>query len=142
MAEEVFENLDEGDYILFNDRKKPLEVISVEDGRVNIEGPGGGIYFLFKEGSEVRVSGSLSKRYSSFVKDLRVTGRWVKRDEGLWEHTGTDASINIYKEETGFWNVDFEGFKPDVEPPRYGFTEREHAEELVEKVLRQNSEGL
>ena len=136
-----FESLQKGDFILFNERKQPLEVVRKEEERAEIEGPQGGRYVIFVSDRGLRVSKKGSRRYSSALRNLRETGTWEKVSDGRWNHTGTGAVLKIVEKGTGLWGIEADGFEPDVDVPQYGFTEREFAEETVAKIIRKHSEG-
>ncbi len=137
----LFENLEEGDFILFNERKQPLKVKESKNNFLVVEGPKGGLYEIFERGEELEVSKKGNRRFSNQVKDLRKTGRWKKTSDDVWRHTGTDSEIRVFKRDTGFWDIEFRGFEPDKDLPDYGFTSRKYALEEVEKILKKNSEG-
>ncbi|MFB6213810.1 MAG: hypothetical protein ABEJ07_04595 [Candidatus Nanohaloarchaea archaeon] len=140
MSIETFEELEEGDQILFNDRKHPLEVEAVDENRIHVEGPQGGEYILFPAEDDpelVLVARKGSRRYASKVEDLRKTGEWKQVSEDRWEHT-SGTSIELVENESGFWTIET-GLEADI--PRYGFSSREFAEENAEGLVDDNPEG-
>ena len=136
-----FDAVEDGDFVLFNNRKQPLEVVKKEEERAEIKGPQGGRYMIFVSERGLRVSKKGSRRYSSAVRDLRNTGTWERISDNEWEHTGTGARVEIVERGTGLWSIETEGFEPDVDVPQYGFTEREFAQETAKKIIRKHSEG-
>lgn len=145
MTEEIFEDLEEGEKILFNDRKTPLEVAErQEDGSLTVEGPGGGEYEIYRAEDDedvLLVSRKGNRRYSSYCEDLRRVGEWVREDENLWKHSKTDARIELVKNENGFWTIKSDKFEDELDLPKYGYSSREFAEEDVEKFVKNNPEG-
>lgn len=141
MTTDTFTGLAEGDRVLFNDRKQPLTVESVEEERVRVAGPHGGEYVLFRaeDSDAVLVASPGNRRYASYVKDLRVVGEWAERGDGRWVHTDTGAEISLEKTGAGFWTLQVSGLDADV--PKYGFTTREVAVEEAETLMRDSPEG-
>lgn len=141
MSAQIFSELQEGDRILFNNRKVPLKVEDVDDNRVHVSGPQGGDYIMFpaEEKPElILVANKGSREYASKVEGLREVGKWLDRGEGRWEHSKTGAEIELAKNDAGFWTIET-GL--DFDAPKYGFSSREHAREEVEKLLEDNPEG-
>lgn len=133
------ENLKEGDMVLFNDRKTPLEVTGLEDDTVYVEGPNGGEYEIYRDGDVLLVSRKGSRRYSSYCRDLRKVGKW-KRNDRKWTHSKTGSEISIVRNETGHWTIETD-LEVDLDLPMYGFSDLETVEKEVEKILRKNPEG-
>lgn len=132
------EEIGEGDLILFNDRKIPLKVETAEEERAFIKGPQGGEYVIFRRDGETLVSSRGSRRYATRVKDLREIGEWRQVGEGEWRHTKSGKEIELSKNDAGFWTIETE---LEANLPKYGFSEREFAEEEVEKLMEANPEG-
>ncbi|MFB6147808.1 MAG: hypothetical protein ABEJ66_02895 [Candidatus Nanohaloarchaea archaeon] len=140
MDEGKLEELEEGDRILFNDRKHPLTVEAVDENRVHIEGPQGGEYILYRAEDDpetVLVSRKGNRRYASKVEDLRETGEWERKSEDRWEHS-SGTSIELVRNDSGFWTLETE---LEVELPKYGYSSREFAVEEAEKLVEDNPEG-
>lgn len=136
------DELKEDDRILFNDRSVPLTVKKEINDGVIVEGPNGGEYELYtNEGSDL-VSKKDSRRYSSYVKNIRRVGKWLKNGKDTWKHSKTDAKIKIRKNSAGFFKIEIEEINSDeIDPPKYGYSEREFAEEDVKKLINKNPEG-
>ncbi|MFB6208404.1 MAG: hypothetical protein ABEJ69_03570 [Candidatus Nanohaloarchaea archaeon] len=137
------EELEEGDRVLFNDRSIPLTVEAVEDDRVVVEGPHGGEYEIYaaEDTDDLLVSRKGNRRYSSYCRDLRKTGKW-ERNGDRWEHSKTGAELRLEKMETGFWTVATDDFsREELDPPRYGYSRKEFAEEDAEKFVEKHPEG-
>jgi len=139
--EKIFEKIEKGDHVLFNDKKKPLKVLEKSGKKALLEGPRGGIYQIFMSERGLMASKKGSRRFSKDVKELRKTGRWDKTSENRWKHTGTEASIELVKRETGFWDVEVVGFKPNIELPGYGFTDKKFALEEIDNIISKHPEG-
>ncbi|MFB6192630.1 MAG: hypothetical protein ABEK00_00075 [Candidatus Nanohaloarchaea archaeon] len=135
-----YSELEEGQRILFNDRKTPLTVEKVEDDRVLVEGPSGGKYEIYQEEDALLVCKPGSRRYSSYCRDLRDVGEWV-RDGDKWTHSKTGAEIELVKNENGFWTIRSEEFEDELDLPKYGYSDKEFAEEDAEKFVEDNPEG-
>lgn len=131
----------EGDRVLFNDRKQPLQVVS--DGEeLDVQGPSGGEYVIYEADSgDLLVSKKGNKRYSSYVENLRKVGEWKEDDDLEWNHSGTNAQISVEQLETGNWKIIRENFHVEVDQPKYGFLEKEAAVEEAEKLIRKHPEG-
>lgn len=140
---ETFHGLEEGNRVLFNDRKQPLTVDRVEEGRIFITGPKGGEYMLFLADDEetVLVAAPGQREYASAVTGLRIVGEWKKTGEDAWRHTGTGATIQVVTTPAGFWTLDTDEFAGEVDVPRYGFTEKEIAVAEAQKLMAQHPEG-
>lgn len=128
--------LEAGDRILFNDRKTPLEVVDT-NGEVKVEGPNGGEYTLYEEDGTLLFY-SRNKRYSSYVKDLRKTGRW-KRDGDEWSHT-EGSRVKLEKNSIGYWTIETNGPSPEV--PKYGYSDKEEAVKDLEKFISKHPSGF
>lgn len=135
------EELEEGEKILFNDRKQPLEVSKVEENRVLVEGPDGGEYEIYEDDGTLLWSKEGNRRYSSYCNDLRAVGTW-ERDNDLWEHS-SGTSIELEKNEIGYWTIKSDGIdiEEELDIPKYGYSDKEKAEKDLEKVVRKNPEG-
>lgn len=134
------ENLEEGQKVLFNDRKAPLEVSRITEDGVWVEGPNGGEYLLYEEDGTALVSKNERKRYSSYVEDLREVGEW-ERDNDYWKHTKTRAKIYIDETETGNLEIRAEKINLDINQPAYGYLNKEAALEDAEKFVKKHPEG-
>lgn len=136
------EKLEDGDKILFDGRSQPLEVQKTEKDRIIVEGPKGGKYQLFEEedAKHLLVSKPGNKDYASYAENVRKTGEWTEEDD-KYIHSDTEASVELYKNEIGFWNIEVEGLKADFDEPKYGFSNREKAEEEASKIVEKNPEG-
>lgn len=132
--------LEEGQKILFNDRKTPLTVSERADEGVWVEGPGGGEYLLYEEDGTALVSKNENKRYSSYVEDLRKVGEW-NREEDSWKHSKTGAEIDIVETDTGNYRVESDGIDINIDQPAYGYLKKEPAVEDVEKFVEKHPEG-
>jgi hypothetical protein len=133
------EELSKGDRVLFNDRKRPLEVAEVEDGEAVVEGPGGGRYVLYTDEETALVSKEGNRRYSSYLKDLREVGEWNHESENLWKHSNTGAEIRLV-ENNGIWRLESD-IDHNIETPGMGYMQRESAVEDVQKIVKKNPEG-
>ncbi|MDY6771100.1 MAG: hypothetical protein SV186_04045 [Candidatus Nanohaloarchaea archaeon] len=139
----VFDELEEGDRILFNDKKLPLTVTEIGEERMFVEGPHGGEYVIYRSPDDEDVllyATRGNRRYSSRVEDLRTVGQW-KRDGDTWRHTVSDAEIRVVETETGFWMLELAGIDPDRDLPLYGFAKKEAAVEEAAKIVADNPEG-
>lgn len=135
-----FGELEEGMKVLFNDRKTPLEVEDKDSERAIVEGPNGGRYEIYKDDEALLVSREGNRRYSSYCKDLRSVGEWI-REEDTWTHSQTGAEVSLREKDTGFWTVDTKGLEETVETPLYGYSDKEFAEEDAEKFIGKHPEG-
>ena len=135
-----FEQFDKGDKILFNDRKTPLTVSKIEDDRMLVEGPSGGEYEIYFDGDTRLVAKPGNRKYSSYCKDLRKVGEWV-REGDKWVHSKTDASIEVVKKDNGFWTLESGKFEGELDLPMYGYSSKEFAVEDVEKFIEKRPEG-
>jgi len=133
------ENLEKGDRVLFNDRKTPLTVVSIDE-ELTVEGPHGALYTVYEENNSLLVCSEGKKRYSSYCKNLRKVGKWIETENG-WKHSKTGASVELYETENGFWKVKINGVEDEFDNPMYGFTRREFALEEAEKFVKDNPEG-
>lgn len=138
----AFEELEEDDRILFNDRKMPLEVSEVEDERAVVQGPGGGEYEIYRDGETLLWSKKGNRRYSSYCNDLRKVGEWEREDD-VWKHSKTGKALVIEKNEIGYWTIKSEDFEltKDIELPMYGYNDRDEAVKEVEKFIEKHPEG-
>lgn len=133
-------DLSPGDRILFNDKKQPLTVTSVDGDKVAIEGPKGGSYVLFQDDDTILVSTSGNRRYASPVSGLRVVGEWKQVSELRWEHSRSGATIAVEENEIGKWTVRTDGVPLD-EPVGYGYTKQKYAREHALNIIRDHPEG-
>lgn len=133
------ENLEEGDKVLFNDRKTPLEVVKTGEETM-VQGPQGADYMIYTDNDALLVARKGNRRYASYCKNLRTVGEWERKTD-FWEHSKTGAKARIRKKENGFWTVETEGIENSMDAPMYGFTKKEFAEEEVEKFIQKNPEG-
>lgn len=136
------EELEEQDRILFNDRARPLKVAECKKDSVLLEGPLGGRYQLFEEenADHLLVSKPGDREYASYAKDLRRTGEWIETDKGF-EHTDTEASVHLVRNDSGFWSLKVSDLDADFDIPKYGFSDKEYAEEEMKKIVENNPEG-
>lgn len=141
MSEDLnLESFEEGEKVLFNDRKTPLRVSSVSEDEMVVEGPSGGEYEIYFDGDTLLVSREGNRRYSSYCKKLRSVGEWV-REEDTWRHTVSGAEVKIKEKENGFWTISSEKFEDEIDTPMYGFTSREGAVEEIEGFISKHPEG-
>ncbi|MFB6291776.1 MAG: hypothetical protein ABEI58_00090 [Candidatus Nanohaloarchaea archaeon] len=139
----TFEALKEGDHVLFNERKVPLEVSAVDENRVHIDGPHGGEYVMFvaEDTDDLLVRNKKSgRRYATYVEDLREVGEWTQEDENRWTHSKTGAFIQLAKNDSGFWTIETD-LDTELDLPKYGYSQREFAVEDIEKLMEKNPEG-
>lgn len=136
------QNLEQGDKILYEGKSKPLKVKEVKEDKVIIAGPLGGKYQLFEEedAKHLLVSKPGNKDYASYAKNVRKIGEWIKKEE-KYIHTDTEACVKLYKNKVGFWNVKVENIDADFDEPKYGFSNKEKAEEEASKIVEKNPEG-
>ncbi len=136
-------DLQEGDRILFNDRKMPLTVQETEKDSVLVEGPNGGRVRLFRaeETDDVLYCRPGNRDYASYLENLRKTGRWKKNSRKIWTHTGSGADLKLVKNEAGFWTVQTQDFNENLDLPKYGFSSREDAEEKIHEIMEKYPEG-
>ncbi|MFB6208962.1 MAG: hypothetical protein ABEJ56_02370 [Candidatus Nanohaloarchaea archaeon] len=136
------EELEEGDRILFEGRKKPLEIKEeIEDG-VIVEGPSGGDYEIYSENDAILYCRKGNRRYSSYCENLRKVGEW-ERNENSWRHSDSGRELSLEKNEIEKWiiasgEIDVE---KEMDVPKYGFSDREVAEKEVSKFIEKNPEG-
>ena len=135
-----FENFEKGDKILFSDRKTPLTVEEVEDEEMKVSGPSGGEYEIYFDGDTRLVAKPGNRKYSSYCKDLRKVGKWNRKGDE-WVHSKSEASISLVKKDNGFWELKSDEFGDELDNPMYGFSNKEAAEEEVEKFVGKNPEG-
>lgn len=135
-----FEKFEKDDKILFNDRKAPLTVEQVKEEEMEVSGPSGGEYEIYYDGDTRLVAKPGNRKYSSYCKDLRKVGEWI-RTEDEWIHSKSEASIKLEKKDNGFWTLKSEKFEDELDNPMYGFSNREAALEEVEKFIENCPEG-
>lgn len=141
----VFDNLTEGDRILYNEKQQPLTVIDVRADAVQVEGPQGGRYLLFTAPDDpdtVLESTSGNREYAREITDLRVVGEWKQIDTDAWEHTQTGAQVALEQTGAGYWTLSIDNFAgelPDI--PQYGFTSKEIALDEAEQFMEDHPEG-
>ncbi len=136
-----FEEFKEGQKILFNDRKTPLTVSKVEEERLLVKGPSGGEYEIYFDGDTRLVAKPGNRKYSSYCKELRNVGEWIRKTELEWVHSKTQASIKIEKKDNGFWTLASDKFESDLDNPMYGFSAKQFAIEELEKFIAKKPEG-
>lgn len=141
MSDKTFEKLEEGNRVLFNERKIPLKVENVDENRLHVSGPQGGEYIMFpaEEKPElILIANKGSREYASKVENLREVGVWEKINERKWRHSKSGEEIELMKNDAGFWTIET-GLEADV--PKYGFSSEEHAREEIKKLVEDNPEG-
>jgi hypothetical protein len=136
-----FSEIEEGDRILFNDRKTPLKVKKSSEHELLVEGPKGGEYRIYMDDGTMLVARPGNERYSSYCENLREVGEWNRVEELKWVHSRTEASITIDEDEAGHFRVELEGLDQEFDNPAYGFSSMEAAVEEVEKFIEDNPEG-
>lgn len=134
------DELKEGEKILFNDRRTPLEVVETGEEAV-VEGPQGAEYVLYTDNDALLVARKGNRRYASYCKELRKVGEWQEKGEDLWKHSKTGAVISIERNDNGFWTIETEKIDNKMDIPMYGFTKKEFAVEEAEKFVEKNPEG-
>jgi hypothetical protein len=136
------EKLEEEDHVLFGDRKTPLKVTSIEDDHVLVAGPNGGEYELYnaEDTDRLLVCKPGNRRYSSYADDLRKTGEWKKTSDG-WKHSKTENYVKLVKNSIGFWTLETSLDSNELDLPKYGYSDREAAEEDAEKLIKKHPEG-
>lgn len=141
----IYQELEEGEKILFDSRAQPLEVSNIEDDQIQIEGPSGGEYILFiaEEQQRVLISKEGNRDYASYIENLRKVGKWQKKENDNWQHSKSGAELKLEKNETGYWTIKTDDFdvKKEVDLPLYGYSGKEFAEEDIEKIIKNNPEG-
>ena len=136
------EKLREGDRILFDERSQPLEAEKIEKDKILVEGPKGGQYQIFDEDAKhFLISKPGDREYASYIQNLRKVGEWEKLEDGKFHHSDTEASLELVKKSTGFWTIKSSNFDEDLDLPKYGFSNKEAAQEQLEKILKSNPEG-
>ena len=132
------EDLEKGDRVLFNDRAQPLKVKEIDEDSVIVSGPKGGEYEIYLDEGTLLVCKKGSRRYSSYCKDLRNVGEWV-REENEWVHSRSGDRVWLEEDENGFWTVESDTF--EVDNPMYGFSSKEFAVEEAESIVNSNPDG-
>lgn len=134
--------LEKGDKILFKGRSRPLKVEKADEEKALIKGPLGGEYELFdaEDAKHLLVSKPGDRDYASYAENVRKIGEWKKKEDEF-THTDTEASVKLYRNEAGFWNVKIDGLDADFDRPRYGFSNKEKAMEEALKIVEKNPEG-
>lgn len=135
-----FENFEKEDRILFNDRKTPLTVEKIGAEVMEVTGPSGGEYEIYFDGDTRLVAKPGNRKYSSYCKDLRKVGKWI-RDGNEWKHSKTEASIKVVRKDNGFWTLESGKFEDDLDLPKYGYSSKEFAVEDAEKFVDKRPEG-
>ncbi len=138
-------DIEEGDQVLFNERKVPLEVVEVEQSRLHLEGPHGGEYVVFEaeETEDLLVANKKSgRRYATYCRDLREIGEWIRGGD-TWEHSKTGNELRLIRKDSGFWTLKSEDFdlKEEIELPKYGYSEKEFAVEDAKDFIEKHPEG-
>lgn len=140
---EVFNSLDKGDKILFNERKTPLTVTEIKEDKTLVDGPKTASYEIYRENEVLLFCTQGNRKYSSYCRDLEKTGQWEKQKENYYEHSKTGETVSISKNSIGRWQiestVDIDKGKYDL--PLYGFNDLEVAEKTLEKIVRDNPRG-
>ncbi len=137
------DDIDEGDRVLFNDRKQPLVVRDAGEEKLLVDGPQGGEYVIFPAPDDpdvLLVAKPGNRQYASKVEDLRVVGHWTEPEDGQWRHTGTGATVDVVQNDAGNWTLAVDGVAPP-DLPGYGFLERDGAVEAAEQFMRRHPEG-
>ena len=134
------DELEEGEKVLFNDRKTPLKVSEKKDETLLVEGPNSGEYEIYSEDETLLVCRKGNRRYSSYCENLRKVGEW-QRNGDKWEHTKTGAVIEMVRNDNGFWTLNSDKFGDELDLPKYGYSSKEFAEEDAEKFVGNNPEG-
>lgn len=134
------ETFEDGDFILYGDRKQPLTVKDAREDRLLVEGPQGGEYVLFyADDGETLLEATPGKRqYASAVDAVREVGHWEEREEGHFVHSKTGDTIDVEQNETGFWTI--ETTLGDVDVPQYGYTERDKAIEKAKSLVTERTD--
>lgn len=142
---EKYDELEAGEQILFDERTQPLEVEEVEEDQIKIKGPSGGEYILFiaEQKDRVLISKEGERDYASYIKNLRKAGKWKQIDEKTWQHSKSGAEIELAKKETGYWTIKTDDFdlEKELDLPLYGYSDREFAEEDIQKFIKKHPEG-
>lgn len=141
MIEKPTEKLEKGDKILFNSRKIPLTVNKVMEDRVEVEGPNGGKYQIYRENNTLLVSDTDSRKYSSYCKELRKVGKWEKQGQNHYKHSKSGTEIKLERSETGYWHIKTSLDTSKYDMPKYGFNDKEVAEKQLEKIKKDYPEG-
>lgn len=141
----VFDTLEAGDRVLYNEKQEPLTVATVQENGVWVEGPQGGEYLLFRAPDDpetILESQSGNREYARAVTDLRVVGEWEQTGEGTWTHTMSGATVHLTTTDAGYWTLTIDGFSgetPDI--PQYGYMSREIALEEAQGFMDEHPEG-
>ncbi len=133
-------DIEEGDRVLFNDRKQPLTVVESGAEKLLVEGPNGGEYVIFPAPDDpdvLLVAKPGNRQYASKVEALRTVGYWEREDQNRWRHTGTGATVEVVENSAGNWTLDVDGIEPP-ELPGYGFLAEEDAVAAAEKFIQDN----
>lgn len=139
----ILQELEEGEKILFNDRKTPLTVKKIRENQIEVAGPQGGEYILYTEedAKHPLTAKPGNKKYSSYAKNLRKVGKWQKTHDKTWQHTKTGAEIKVKKNQAGFYTLETQKFDQQIDLPKYGFSDLENALEEANKIVNENPEG-
>lgn len=144
MTEKVddLQELEKGEKVLFNDRKTPLEVTGKIDGGITVEGPSGGEYEIYEaeDTDDLLVSKKGNRRYSSYCKELRKVGSWERKDD-TWTHSITGEKVELVKNSLGYWTIKSGLDTGFLDLPKYGYSDKEVAEEDALKLVKKNPEG-
>ncbi|MFB6294969.1 MAG: hypothetical protein ABEI97_04370 [Candidatus Nanohaloarchaea archaeon] len=136
-------DIEEGDRVLFNDRKQPLTVVEAGEEKLLVEGPHGGEYVIFPAPDDpevLLVAKPGNRQYASKVEDLRTVGYWEEVGDNAWRHTGTGATVAVVENDAGNWTLEVDGIAPP-ELPGYGFLAEEDAVAAAEQFIGDNPEG-
>jgi len=142
-SSKILQSLEEGEKILFNDRKTPLTVKNVQENEIEVAGPQGGKYILYREedAKHPLTAKPGNKKYSSYAKNLRKVGKWQKTGEKTWQHTKTKAEMTVKKNQVGFYTIETRNLDQEIDLPKYGFSDLENALEETHKIIKDNPEG-
>lgn len=137
-------SLKNGEKILFNNRKIPLEVVQQEEDRLFVEGPKGGEYVIYPapdDSNIILVSRKGTRRYASRVEDLRRVGEWKQVEKNRWEHSISEAVVEISENELGHYTISTDNIEIRIDQPKYGFSELEVVKNEIKKIIKDNPEG-
>jgi len=134
------EDFEEGEKVLFNDRKTPLTVTEASEEQILVEGPSGGEYEIYFDEDTLLVCRKGNKKYSSYCEALRSVGEWI-RNGTVWKHSVSEAEVEIKEKDNGFWTISSEKFDGELDTPMYGFTSKEDAVDEVGKFVNSHPEG-
>jgi len=134
------EKFEEGEKVLFNERKKPLTVKESNPKKLLVKGPNGGEYKIYLDGETLLFCKPGNEKYSSYCENLREIGEWQRKDE-YWVHSKSEAKINLVQKDNGFWTLKSAKFEDELDTPMYGYSKKEYAVQDAEKFVDNNPEG-